>query len=60
MMLALPTYFCTHRIDAGNRLPLFEGEVDFIGQVPNLINYQLQTLYYQLLIDKRAGLSTVN
>ena len=28
-----------------------EGEVDFICQVPNLINYQLQTLHCLLLID---------
>jgi len=46
---ALPTYYCTHRVDAGNGLPLCEGEVDFITQVPNLINYQLQTLHYQLV-----------
>jgi hypothetical protein len=45
--LALPTYCCTHRVDAGNRLPLCEGEVDFICQVPNLINYQLQTLHLE-------------
>jgi hypothetical protein len=32
---------CTYRVDAGNRLPLCEGEVDFICQVPNLTNYQL-------------------
>ncbi len=41
MILALPTYCCTHRVDEGNRLPLCVGEVDFICQVPNLstINY---------------------
>jgi hypothetical protein len=45
MILALPTYCCTHRVvsDAGNRLQLFEGEVDFICQDPNLKNYPLLT-----------------
>jgi hypothetical protein len=49
MILALPTYCCTHRVDAGNTLPLCEGEVDFICQVPNLFNYQLliSQPYYQ-------------
>jgi hypothetical protein len=55
MMVALPTYCCTHRVDAGIRLPLSEGEVDFIWQVPNLINYPLLTLHNQLLIGE--GLS---
>ncbi len=62
-MLALPTYRFTHRIGAGNSLPLCEvvkGEVDFICQVPNLIHYQLQTLHYQQLIDKRVGLPIIN
>ena len=39
MMLALPTCCCTLRVDAGNRLSLCEGEVDFFCQVPNLFTY---------------------
>ena len=54
-MLDLPTYCCEHRMDAGNRLPLCEGEVDFTCEVPNVIDYQIQ-----ILIDKRGGLSIVN
>ena len=46
VMLALQTCCQTHRVDAGNRLPLCEGEVEAICQVPNLINYQFQTLHY--------------
>ncbi len=47
LLTVIPTYCCTHRVDVGigsdvgNILPLCEGEVDFISQVPNLINYQL-------------------
>ena len=59
IQLALPTYCCSHRVAAGNRLPLCENELGFICQVPNLIIYpnDLQTLHYHLLIDKMAGLS---
>jgi hypothetical protein len=56
-MLALLTHCCTHRVAVGNRLPLCEYVTDFICQVPNLINYHLQTLHYHLLIDKMVGLS---
>ena len=48
---------CYHSVSCGSlhplprchQLPLCEGEVDFICQVPNLINYQLQTLHYRLI-----------
>jgi len=38
MMLPKPTYCCTHRLDTGNRLPHCQGEVDFICQVPIIVN----------------------
>ncbi len=34
-------YCCTYREDVRNRLPLCQGQVDFICQVPNFICYQL-------------------
>ena len=34
------TYYCTHRVDTGKRLPKCEGEVDHSSTVPSLVNYQ--------------------
>jgi hypothetical protein len=41
ILTSTEAYCGTYREDEGNRLPLCEGEVDFICQVSNLICYQL-------------------
>ncbi len=50
LLSSADAYWCTYQEDVGKRLPLCEGWMDFICQVPNFICYQLLIIWASLSI----------